>query len=189
MVATREAGGVSRRLWTRKEYERMGEVGTIGPEERTELIDGVIYRMAPLRSQGASTIHIARDVLAQAFGAGTYVRIQAPIVLGDFSEPEPDLAVVEGAVRDHLDYHPTTALLVVEVSDTTVAFDRRVKGRLYAAAGLPEYWILNLQRNQLEVHRDPSPTGYQSVTILKRRDTVCPLARPDASISVADLLP
>lgn len=180
---------IEARRWTWREYERLLEVGMIGPEERTELIDGVIYRMTPQRSRGAVAIHLIEDALEGAFGAGIHVRLQLPLTLGEHSEPEPDIAVVAGAIRDYVEHHPTMALLVVEVSDTTLSFDRRVKGSLYGRHGIPEYWIVNVQRSQVEVHRDPSPNGYKSVTILKRGDTVTPLARPEASITVTDLLP
>jgi Uma2 family endonuclease len=191
MVATKEAPAeaVSQRLWTWEEYERLGEVGLIGPDERTELIEGVIYRMGPQRSRGSVTMGLVEDALLKAFGDDVHVRVQMPVVLAPNSEPEPDLAVVRGARRDYLARHPRTALLVVEVSDTTLAFDRRVKTALYASAGIPEYWIVNLGRNRLEVHRDPGPTGYLTTTILKRGDSVSPLARPEVSIPVADLLP
>jgi Uma2 family endonuclease len=191
MVATKEAPAeaVSRRLWTCAEYERMGDVGLIGPEERTELIEGVIYRMAPQKSRGAAAMNLVEEALEKAFGAGVYVRVQLPLVLGPSSEPEPDLAVVAGSARDHVNRHPTSALLVVEVSDTTLAFDRRTKSALYAGAGIQEYWIVNVVRNQLEVHREPGPDGYRLRLILKRDDQISPVARPEVSIPVADLLP
>lgn len=192
MVATKtraEVEPVSQRLWTCEEYERMGDVGLIGPEERTELIEGVIYRMAAQKSRGAVAIGLVQEALQRAFGAGVHTRIQLPMLLGERSEPEPDVAVVSGSPRDYLPRHPSMAFLVVEVSDTTLAFDRGIKSALYARAAIPEYWIVNVVRGQLEVHRDPGPDGYRLRMVLKRGDSVSPLARPHSSIPIADLLP
>jgi len=112
-----------------------------------------------------------------------------PLALGDDSEPEPDVAVVAGSPRDYRDAHPTTAALIVEVADASVAYDRKRKAPLYARAGIPEFWLLVLSEEKLEVYRDPSPLGYRSRRVLGRGDTVSPLARPDVALTVDDLLP
>ena len=108
---------------------------------------------------------------------------------GDYSEPEPDVAVVSGPMRDYRDAHPTSAVLVVEVSHESLRYDRTVKQRLYARCGIPEYWLLALTEARLEVYRDPAGDGYQSVASHAAGDEVAPLARPDARIVVGDLLP
>ncbi len=138
------------RRWTRDEYERLGDLGVLGPEERVELIDGVVYQMPPQHSRHATGVRLTEIALSKAFGEGFDVRAQLPLALGDYSEPEPDMAVVIGDARDFTDAHPATALLVVEVSETTLAFDRETKSSLYAAAGIPEYWIVNLVDRRLE---------------------------------------
>ncbi len=122
--------------------------------------------------------------------------MQIPLTLGGRSEPEPDVAVVSGGPRDYLVSHPTSALLVVEIADTTVRFDRRDEGSLYARAGVLDYWIVNLVAAQLAIYRDPGPDatarrGYAYSTRLIGRpgDEISPLARPDARIKVNDLLP
>jgi Uma2 family endonuclease len=102
------------------------------------------------RSRGRSG-----DALRSAFGAGWHARLQAPLALDDDSEPEPDVAVVAGEYRDYVSGHPSTAALVVEVADSSLGLDRRLKVGLYARAGLPEYWIVNLVEGVLEVHRGP----------------------------------
>ncbi len=112
-----------------------------------------------------------------------------PLVLGEDSAPEPDVALVAGSLRDYRDAHPRTALLVVEVADASLAHDRFRKVPLYARAGLPEYWLLDIARPALEVYRDPSPEGYRTKMVLGRGDAVSPLALPEAAIQVADLLP
>ena len=102
---------------------------------------------------------------------------------------EPDIAVVRGAIRDYMEAHPTSAVLVVEVSNESLRYDRTVKQHLYARCRIPEYWILALPEACLEVYRDPAGDGYQSVTNRAAGDKVAPLARPDAEIAVDDLLP
>ena len=111
-----------------------------------------------------------------------------PLNLGRDSDPEPDLAVVRGRIEDYSD-HPTTALLIVEVSDTTLRLDRRKAG-LYAAAGIAEYWIVNLNERQVEVHRSPQADGeYAERRVISAGESLAPLGRSTLSIKVMDLLP
>ncbi|MBI2876684.1 MAG: Uma2 family endonuclease [Candidatus Tectomicrobia bacterium] len=174
----------------------MAELGLIGPEERLELIEGeIIQQMVPQKSLHATAICLVEEALRLAFGAGFLVRVQLPLVLSPLSEPEPDVAVVRGGPRDYRDVHPTTALLVVEVADTTLAFDRRTKGSLYARAQIADYWILNLPAQAVEVYRRPMPRanaplgfGYADMVRYLPGESVTPLASPHA-VLVADLLP
>ena len=175
--------------WSRDAYDRAVEAGVFGPDDRIELIDGQLLAMTPQGSRHAAIVDQAGEILRQTFGGGFRIRVQSPLAVGDDSEPEPDLAVVRGRALDYLDAHPTTALLVVEVSDETLRRDRTVKQRLYARHALPEYWILALPEACLEVHREPAATGYRSVTTLRAGDRIAPLACPGAAIAVADLLP
>ena len=172
----------------------MAEAGIFRPGERLELIEGEIVRMTPQGSVHATGIQLAQEALGTLFGAGFLVRVQMPLALGSVSEPEPDIAVVPGSPRDFRQTHPTMAALVVEVSDSTLAFDRQTKGHLYAEAGIPEYWIVNLNDGKLEVYREPTApaTGtayYRETLTLGPSDAVSPLAVPGSSICVADLLP
>jgi Uma2 family endonuclease len=112
-----------------------------------------------------------------------------PLALDDFSEPEPDIAVVTGSTRDYRDAHPTGAMLLVEVSDATLRFDRRRKLALYARCGIPEVWIVNLLDTVVEVYREPVGIAYLTRQRLASGDTVSPSARPGARVAVADLLP
>lgn len=186
-----------RRLWTRAEYHRAGELGLFGPEERLELIAGeVIRKMTPQHSRHASGVQYASDALRAVFSAGFVVRVQLPLAIGTDSEPEPDVAVVRGKASDYVADHPTTAVLVVEVADSTVRFDRTTKANLYASAGVPEYWVVDLNDRLLEVRRNPAPKPgapfsheYTTLTRHGVRDTVSPLAAPHAKIAVADLIP
>jgi len=177
--------------WSREEYEQLAASGLFPPERRMELIDGVIYDMAAQNSLHATGYRLVQEALRPAFPpeSGFDVRGQLPLDLGDDSAPEPDLAVVRGSIRDFRDHHPTTAVLVVEVADSSLLHDRKRKVSLYARAGIQEYWILNLIRSTLEVYRDPSEATYRSRTFLRAGDKVTPLARPELSLAVGELLP
>lgn len=186
-----------RRLFTRAEYERAAELGLFGPEERLELIGGeVIKKMTPQRSLHATGVGLSARVLARTFGDGFDVRVQLPLAVADDSEPEPDVAVVRGGPRDYLDAHPSSALLVVEIADSSLAFDRTTKASLYVSAGIAEYWVVNLLDRVLEVHRAPEPTAgqpfghlYRNVTRYAEDGSIAPLAAPGSVVRVADLIP
>jgi Uma2 family endonuclease len=187
---------VTPRRWTRAEYDRMVEVGLLGEDDRVELIDGEILTMTPQDSLHSTAITLAHDALRVAFAGIGHVRGQCPIALDDMSEPEPDLAVVAGAVRDYTHEHPAAALLLVEVALTTLSYARRRKASLYARAGIPEYWVINLRERCLEVYRSPIPReearygfDYAAVERLDADRSVTPLLAPTAVIAVADLLP
>jgi Uma2 family endonuclease len=159
------------------------------PGERVELIDGVIVDMSPQKSFHSVTTRLVEDALRVAFATGYDVRVQMPLALDETSEPEPDVAVVPGRARDYTKAHPATAVLVVEVADSSLNLDRKSKQALYARNGIAEYWVVNLQDNSLEVYRDPHQDRYRFQTVLRGGDTVRLLARPDHAIAVADLLP
>ena len=181
------------RRWTREEYYRMGELGLFHGQ-RVELIEGEIMVLSPQNWPHSSTVDRVSEALRRVLGTGFWVRTQFPLNLGT-SDPEPDVSVVLGRREDYSD-HPTTAVLIVEVSDSSLTYDRTRKASLYARAGIADYWIVNLVNNQLEVHRDPRPDpaqhyghGYASVTVLGRQDIISPLAAPQVSLAVSDLLP
>ncbi|MCY4076728.1 MAG: Uma2 family endonuclease [Acidobacteria bacterium] len=174
---------------SRVEYDRAVEAGAFEPDARLELVDGELSAMTPEGVSHTVGVDLVADCLRRVFGPGFYVRIQHPLAADDYSEPEPDVAVVTGAIRDYDRGHPTSAVLVVEVSNESLRYDRTVKRRLYARSGIPEYWILALPEHRLEVYRDPAGDVYRSVTNHASGDKVAPLARPDTPIAVDDLLP
>jgi Uma2 family endonuclease len=186
---------VTTRRWRRVEYERLVDLGVfVG--ERLELLDGVLVVREPQGSAHAAITSKVGQILARAFGDGWHTRLHSPLALGEHSEPEPDVAVVAGAHGEYLAAHPATAALVVEVADSSLRLDRRFKTAVYARAGLPEYWIVNLVDRVLEVHRDPQPPAgaaedwsYCSLDTLHPPQHITPLAAPHARILVADLLP
>ena len=176
--------------WTRRQYEQMIEAGILGEDDRVELIDGEIIEMSPQKGPHAMAVMLTLGALQTAYKDPLMVRPQLPLALDPDSEPEPDIAVVAGKPRDYPSGHPNTAILVVEISDTTLAQDRTHKARIYARHGIPEYWILNVVDDCLEVYRDPEPTGetYQTKLTLRRGDTITP-PKATKAIEVADLLP
>lgn len=188
------APAVHIKRWTRLEYDRMAEAGLFGPDERVELLEGEIITVTPQQSPHSACIGLIDAALRQAFGPSYWIRIQLPLIVDPDSEPEPDLAVVPGSPRDYVHDHPRTALLVVELADSTIAKDRTYKTRIYARAGVPEYWIVNLAERCLEVYRDletsPTQAGlYRSSQKLGPSESIAPLAVPQTLVAVADLLP
>jgi Uma2 family endonuclease len=176
--------------WTREEYDRLVESGILSPEERVELLEGDIVRMYPQSPAHVVAVGIAIEALHVAFQTGFDVRVRTPFSTDDASEPEPDVAVVRGHRRDYLRAHPTTAVLLVEVSDSTLDYDRRRKGPAYARADVPDYWIVNLVDRVIEVYRDPTTDrGYQLAQRRRPGEPVFPLGAPHAAIAVDDLLP
>lgn len=192
-VASVSDSAIRTRRWTRAEYGRAVEAGIFREDEPLELLAGRLVVAEPKRRPHALATGLVADALRRAFGIGWYVQIQDPIALNPTSEPEPDVAVVRGAPRDYPREHPAHPVLVVEVAEWSLRLDRRLKSRLYARAGIPEYWILNLVSRVLEVHRAPRREGrrytYGDIQVLGPEATVNPLAAPTARISVADLLP
>ena len=144
------------RRWTRTEYDRLVECGILRGEP-LELIGGQLLVAEPQGSDHARRVGAIGDALRAALPPGWIVRVQMPLALGDDSEPEPDLALVPGAWADYRAEHPSRPALVVEVADSSLAFDRADKGSLYARAGIADYWIANLRDATLEVYRDPVP--------------------------------
>jgi Uma2 family endonuclease len=192
-IAAPQIGEPTPRRWTREEYYRLGELGFFHGQ-RVELIEGEIVVLSPQNWPHTSTVARVDQVLRRVLGTGFWVRTQFPLNLST-SDPEPDVSIVAGQLEDYSD-HPTTAVLIVEVSESSLDYDRTRKASLYARAGIADYWIVNLVNNQLEVHRDPRPDpaqhyghGYASVTVLGRQDVVNPLAAPQVSLAVSDLLP
>ena len=181
-------------LWTRELYATATESGIFG-DRRLELIEGEIIEMSPMSSKHGMLIYLVQKVLERVFTNDYLVVAQTPLNLSDVSEPQPDIAVYTGSAFDYLDTKPTHALLVVEVADSSLRYDRGQKASLYAKANITDYWIINLKDNTLEIYRTPvaAPTqpygyGYKMVSSLKAQDTVNPLAAPDATISVGELL-
>jgi Uma2 family endonuclease len=180
--------------WTVDLFHRLNATGAFAGR-RPILIDGVLLEQGPMNPPHAIAMELLVDVMRGAFSAGWRMRPQLPLVLGLEIDPFPDLAIVSGTARGTTE-HPTSAALVVEVSDTTLTIDTTKKAELYATAGVPEYWVIDLEHRQLIVFRDPQPLShnlgaiaYKTHRTLGPTDRVSPLAAPSASILVSDLLP
>jgi Uma2 family endonuclease len=181
--------------WTTALYDAAIASGIFGPR-RLELIEGVIIEMSPMTSKHAMVIHKVQRTLLRVVPDDHLVVTQAPLDLGEMSEPQPDVAIYAGSEADYMEQKPTHAFLVVEVADSSLSFDRGQKASLYAKAGIADYWIVNLKTATIEVYRTPIVVetqpygyGYSAVTPLKRQDHVALLAWPSITIQVADLLP
>lgn len=182
------------RSWSKSEYYRLGDLGFF-LDQKAELLAGEIMVTSPQNSPHFAGLDRAAEVFRNRFGSAVWVRVQGPLDLGLVTEPEPDVSVVVGARRDYA-VHPTTALLVLEVSEATLRHDRGRKACLYAAGGIADYWIVNLVDDQLEVRRQPIPDAskphghaFADMRVLTRGENVTPLAFPNVVIPVADLLP
>ena len=184
-----------RRRFTVDDYYKMAEVGILRPDDRVELLDGEIVQMSPIGSAHAAGVTRVTNAFYARVGDRAVIRVQNPIHLGDHSEPEPDMALLRPRAELYARAHPRPAdvLLVVEVADTSAAFDRRVKLPLYACAAIPETWLLVVgavpsRWIALEVHRDPTPDGYRQIRRLRRGQRLSPLALPNLEVSVDELL-
>jgi Uma2 family endonuclease len=179
------------KYWTVPDYHRMSEMGILAADERTELINGQIVLMAAKGTPHVTAFHLLADALRDQLGNTALVRTQDPIQLDDWSEPEPDLAIARGTVLDYCDRHPRPSdiELVVEVADSTLKQDCEIKDKLYAQAGIADYWVLDLKNRQLHIFRNPTPTGYTSHLILTEPNQIMPLAFPTLTLSLTNLLP
>ncbi len=181
--------------WTVTEFNQMGDMGWF-EGKRAFLLDGVIMEQGPMGPSHATGLLLLDAALRAVFGAGYVIRGQMPLHVDEHNDPLPDFAIVPGGPRDYFDRHPTTAALVVEVSDTTLRADLTEKAERYATANVAEYWVVDLDNRQLIVLRDPQPlpaglgaTAYRTRLTLTPTDTVSPLTAPNAVITVGDLLP
>ena len=178
------------RLFTRAEYHRLAEANLFF-QERVELLNGVIVAMSPQNSPHAGTIHRLLRILLHLLGTDVAIRVQAPIILDDWSEPEPDLALCQPDPHDYTREHPHAAqvLLVIEVADTSLTYDRSEKAAAYAARGIPEYWIVNLPERQVEVRTAPDRAAqrYRQILLASTGETLALLGHQ--TLSVAAVLP
>ena len=181
---------VARHPLTVADYHRMGEAGILSEADRVELIEGELVAMSPVGSLHVGTVHALNRLLVRAVGDRGLVSVQSPIRLDDRSEPEPDVAVLRPRADDYRTALPTPpdVLLVIEVSDSTLAYDRTVKAPLYAVHGLPEMWIVDLVGQKVEVHRKPEGGRYTDVSRGGGGDTLGPVLLPGVAVPVTAVL-
>jgi Uma2 family endonuclease len=189
-VLVRPPLSVARRRFTSREYYAMLEAGILHEDDRLELIEGEIIEMSPINPAHAS--HVARlmRLFAKRLDERAFLSPQNPLDLGDLSQPEPDVLVLKPREDDYERSHPAPAdvLLLVEVSDSTIDYDRNVKALLYARVGVREMWIVNLPERQLEIYRHPTRKGYNDHHTFKRGEAVALLAFPEATFQVSEIL-
>jgi Uma2 family endonuclease len=184
-------GSTNLKYWTVQDYHQMSELGILDPNERTELIAGQIVLMTAKGTPHVVTLQLLASHLQEQIGGIALIRTQDPIRLDNFSEPEPDLAIVKGTILDYAQQHPNPedVYLVVEVADSTLKQDCEVKDKLYARSSIPEYWVVDIKNRQVQIFRNPTPTGYTSQLILTEVHSVSPLAFPEIVLSIGSILP
>ena len=162
--------------FTVDQYYQMGEAGILGEDERLELIDGQIIAMSPISSFHASVVNKLTQWLLLQHTGKYQISVQNPLRLNDFSEPEPDLMLVDVAPDFYAQAHPTPAQVqvVIEVADSSLEFDQEVKGKLYAQHAVPEYWVINLPQKQVEIYTRPQHGFYLDKTVRSGTDVVSP---------------
>lgn len=161
---------IGKRLFSVDDYHRMAETGILNEDDRVELIEGEIVEMNPIGSRHAASVERVGDLLKEAVGGRAMVRLQNPIQLSRRSEPQPDVALVKRRADYYAEAHPRPAdvLLLIEVADASIANDRNIKLPLYARAGIPEVWLIDLEAQVVEVHRDPAPGGFAETLRIPR---------------------
>jgi Uma2 family endonuclease len=180
----------ARRLFTRDEYHRMGEVGILTRSDRVELIQGEIIKMSPIGRRHYAFVNNLSRLLTIGLNDRAIVAVQGPIVLAGDTEPEPDLAIIRRRTPSYKDReaHSEDAFLLIEVAESSLAYDRSTKLRLYAAAGIPEYWVVDCVAESIEVHRTPQADGYRDVTrVAGPGVTVAPQAFPDVTLTLTEI--
>ena len=178
------------RLLTVHEYHLIAEVGILDEDERVELLGGQIVKMAAKGTAHGAGVKRTEKLLENRLGNRVLVRLQDPVRLNNYSEPEPDIAVVVPDPLYYEDHHPTPSqvYLIIEVADRTLRNDLGIKATIYAQSGIADYWVLDVNNRQLHVFREPSQDGYQSIAVLGDDASIYPLQFPDISFAVRDML-
>ena len=184
------AAQVARRLFTTDEFHRMAETGILAEDDRLELIEGEIVRMSPIGSRHAACVDRLNALFTARLGKRAIVRVQNPIVINRRSESQPDLTILKARADFYATKHPgpSDALLVVEVVDTSAAYDRTTKLPLYARAGIREVWIVDVMRAVVEVYRQPALQSFRGHMELQAGQRIVPIAFPRTAIRVSDVL-
>jgi Uma2 family endonuclease len=172
------------------DYHKLVEAGVLTEDSRVELIDGEIIQMSPIGRRHASRVARLTNSFTLMLGAAVIVWPQNPIRLNDYSEPEPDLVLLKPRDDFYEEEIPSAsdALLVIEIADSSLDYDRQVKAPLYARNAIPEYWLGDLNQRRLFIYTDPTSDGYASVRVAQLGETVSPLAFPDVQIPVDEIV-
>ena len=180
---------VVHRRFTVKDYHLMAQAGILNEDDRVELIEGEIVEIAPIGSHHAGVVDRLTRLLTRLSAETVIVRIQNPILLGVHSEPQPDISLLRSRPDFYTESHPQAEeiLLVIEVADSSIAYDRELKVPLYAREGISEIWVVDLARERVEVYRHPGPEGYRESHTLGRGERLVPDALPSVVLAVSDI--
>lgn len=187
-MQVRERAAMPYHRWSVAEYHQMAKSGLLDETDRVELIEGELIDMAPIGSKHAFRVDRIARALQLAIGNAFLVRVQNPVLLGEHSEPQPDIALVKD--KNYSDAHPVAedVLLIVEVSDTTLEYDRDVKLALYARHGIPEVWLFDVKAGELTVYREPAEGQYRLARKPMATESVSPKLVPIVAIALSDVL-
>lgn len=180
---------LQRRTFTVAEFNQLGTTGVIGEDERVELIEGEIIAMAPIGPSHAGFVDLLNARFSAQIGSRAIVRVQSPLHLSSLSEPQPDLMLLRPRADFYTGSHPVPAdvLLIVEVAESSLAYDREIKVPLYAAAGIPEVWVIDTATRTTHVFAGPSGGVFEQERVVERGDSVSPRAFPDVAIGLGDV--
>jgi len=181
---------VTKRQFNITEYYRMAEVGILSEDDRVELIEGEIIKMTPIRSRHAGCVSRLNALLNRLLSETAIVSVQNPLRLSNLSEPKPDIILLRPRNDFYSNAHrtPTDVLLIIEVSDTSLEYDRDIKIPLYATASISEVWLVNLIKDMIEIYREPQEGMYREVRYFTRGETVSPLFNPKLTLSVDSII-
>ena len=179
----------ARRLFTVEEYHRMAGAGILKPDDRVELIRGEIVEMSPIGRRHVAFVDNLNELLVVRLAGRAIVSVQSPVAVSAHSEPQPDLKVLRRRPVRYKDVAATApdVLLLIEVAETSLRYDRTVKLRLYAEADVPEYWVIDCDAEAVEVYRAPTADGYREVTRVMGEGTLSPAAFPDVRLTLAEI--
>lgn len=180
----------AKRLFTVDEYHRMAEVGLLAEDDRVELIEGEIIRMSPIGIRHASIVDRLNALFTRKLGRKAIVRVQNPVILSRYTEPQPDFAILR-ARKDFYSFHhpePDDALLVVEVMDSTAAYDRGVKLPLYVRTGVAEVWLIDVGSSTVHAFPQPYLRGYRQEASYRHGQKLAMAAFPRLSFAVSEIL-
>ena len=189
-LTTMPAPTITKRRFSVKEYYLMADAGILSPRDRVELIDGEIVQMAAMGSYHAGCVNTLNRAFMETLGRRVVVSVQNPVRLSERSEPQPDVALLRPHADLYTESHPRPddVMLIVEVSHSTVEYDRDVKTPLYAAAGIPELWLVNLDEDFIDGLSDPDGAGYRTLRRYVRGERIAPALLPDAALEVSEIL-
>ncbi len=179
-----------RRRFAVSEYHQMAQSGILGEDDRVELIDGEVTQMTPIGRRHAACVKRLNKLFGKTFGDDAVVSVQDPIVLSDYTEPQPDLAILRPSPDFYVAGHPKPedVLLLVEVAETSADLHRQVKAPLYARSGIREAWLVDLEQETVTIYRDPTPSGYATQRVVRRGEQLAALGFPGRSLAAATVL-